>query len=161
MSSRLCWSIGLLLGAVGTTGQERQQGYEEALREYGFVPSAALIKDIQPKVETGRAATLELLALPQPPDAILACNNLLTAGALQAIRERGLRIPDDLALAGFDETIWATLVEPAVTVMEQPTDDIGRTATELLLQRMAEPNRPIRKIILQGLLRVRGSSARR
>ena len=116
--------------------------------------------DIQPQVEKGRAATLELLALLQPPDAILASNNLLTAGAIQAIRERGLRIPHNLALAGFDETIWATLVEPALTIMEQPTDDIGRTATELLLQRIAEPNRPTRKVILQGQLRVRGSSAR-
>jgi LacI family fructose operon transcriptional repressor len=153
--------IGLLLGAVGTTGQERQRGYAEALREYGFVPHAELIRDIQPQVETGRAATLELLALSQPPDAIFAGNNLLTAGALQAIRERGLRIPHDLALAGFDETIWATLIEPAVTIIEQPTDDIGRTATELLLQRIAEPNRPPRKVILQGQLRIRGSSARR
>ena len=153
--------IGLLLGAVGTTGQERQRRYEEALRECGSVPSAELIRDIQPKVETGRAATLELLALAQPPDAMLATNNLLTAGALQAIRERGLRIPHDLALAGFDETIWATLVEPAVTVMAQPTDDIGRTATDLLLQRISEPNRPPRRVILQGQLHVRGSSARR
>ncbi|MEO7909604.1 MAG: substrate-binding domain-containing protein, partial [Roseiflexaceae bacterium] len=153
--------IGLLLGAVGTTGQERQHGYEEALRERGYVPRAELIRDIPPQVETGRAATLELLALAQPPDAIFASNNLLTAGALQAIRERGLRIPLDLALAGFDETIWATLVEPAVTVMEQPIDDIGRTATELLLQRIVAPTRPTRKVILQGQLRVRASSARR
>jgi LacI family transcriptional regulator, fructose operon transcriptional repressor len=48
-----------------------------------------------------------------------------------------------------------------VTIIEQPTDDIGRTATELLLQRLAEPNRPPRKVILQGQLRIRGSSARR
>lgn len=153
--------IGLLLGAVGTTGQERQRGYEDALREYGCVPRAELIRDVQPQVDAGRVATLALLALAQPPDAIFASNNLLTAGALQAIRERGLRIPHDLALAGFDETTWATLVEPAVTVMEQPTDDIGRTATELLLQRIAAPNRPTRKVILQGQLRARGSSARR
>src|SRR5215216_6133323 len=61
-----------------------------ALHDFGLAPHAELIRDIQPKVETGRAATLDLLALTQPPDAILAGNNLLTAGALQAIRERGL-----------------------------------------------------------------------
>jgi LacI family transcriptional regulator, fructose operon transcriptional repressor len=153
--------IGIILGAVGTTGEERRRGYEDALRDHGIVARTELIKDAQPKIESGRTATLELLELAHPPDAIFASNNLLTAGALQAIRERDLRIPHDIALVGFDEMVWAALVEPALTVMAQPTDDIGRTATELLLQRLANPNRPPRKVILQGQLRVRGSSARR
>jgi LacI family fructose operon transcriptional repressor len=152
--------IGIILGAVGTTGEERRRGYEDALREHGIALRAELIKDAPPKIESGRAATLALLALPRPPQAILATNNLLAAGALQAVRERGLRIPSDLALASFDDTTWATLVEPALTVMAQPTDDIGRTATDLLLQRMADPNRPPRKVILQGQLHIRGSSAK-
>lgn len=153
--------IAALLGEFSTTGRERQQGYEAALREHGTAPVPELIKYVQPRIETGRAATLELLALPQPPDAIFTSNSLLTAGALQAIRDRGLTIPDDVALVGFDETTWAALVQPAITLIEQPTHEIGKTATELLLRRIGDPQRPPRKIILQGELRVRGSSARR
>lgn len=153
--------IGAILGAVSTTGHERQRGYAEALTEHGLAPEAELVRYVQPKIEAGCAAALELLGLPRPPDAILAGNNLLTAGALQAIRERQLTIPSDVALVGFDDTVWASLVQPTITVMAQPTDDIGRTATELLLQRIADPNRPIRKVTLQGRLCVRESSARR
>jgi len=153
--------IAALFGDTSTTGRERQRGYEAALREYGLAPVPALIRHIPPRIDTGRAATLELLDGSQPWDAILTGNSLLTAGALQAIRERNLTIPGDVALVGFDETIWATLVEPAITTLAQPTVEIGKTATELLLQRISSPERPPRKVILQGELQVRGSSAAR
>lgn len=77
------------------------------------------------------------------------------------MRERKLAIPDDVALVGFDDTTWAELVQPSITIMAQPTDEIGRTATELLLQRVADPARSARKVILQGELRVRQSSIAR
>lgn len=153
--------IGALIGDTGTTGQERERGYETALQDHGVPLVAGLIKRLRPQVATGRVAALDLLDLPQPPDAIFAGNSLLTAGALQAIRERGLRLPQDVALVGFDETLWATLVEPAITTMAQPTDEIGKTAMELLLQRIAAPRRPTRRVTLQGQLHVRGSSAPR
>ncbi len=151
--------IAALIGDTNTTGRERQRGYEAALREYGLSPIQSLIKTVRPRIDTGCAAAIELLDAAQPPDAILAGNSLITAGVLQAIRERNLRIPQDVAVVGFDETLWASLVEPAITTMAQPTDDIGKTATELLLQRIAGPQRPARKVILQGELHVRASSA--
>lgn len=150
--------IGALFSDTITTGPERQRGYEEALRDHGFAPVADLVKHVPPRIETGRSATLELLALPVPPDAIIASNSLLAAGALQAIHQRVLRVPDDVALVGFDDTTWASLVQPQMTVLAQPTDEIGRTATALLLERIADPQRPIRKIVLQGQLRIRDSS---
>ncbi len=153
--------IAALLGDTGTTGRERQRGYEAALREYGLAPVSALVRHVRPRIETGRAVTLELLDFDPPCDAILTGNSLLTAGALQAIRERNLAIPRDVALAGFDETIWSSLVEPAITTLAQPTAEIGKTATELLLQRIAAPQRAPRKVILQGTLHVRDSSAAR
>jgi LacI family fructose operon transcriptional repressor len=153
--------IGALIGDTNTTGRERQQGYEAALREHGLAPLPALVKIVPPRIDTGCAATIELLDAAQPPDAILAGNSLLTAGALQAIRARTLHIPQDVAVVGFDETLWASLVEPAITTMAQPTDEIGRTATELLLQRIAAPHRPARKVVLQGELHLRASSAAR
>src|SRR5258708_18713916 len=97
----------------------------------------------------------------QPPEAVLPTNSLLGAGALQAIRERDLSIPDDIALVTFDETTWAALVQPPITLIAQPTYEIGKTATELLLQRIADPDRPTRQVILKGQLLVRGSSTPR
>ena len=94
-------------------------------------------------------------------DAIVTTNSLLTAGAFMAIRERGLSIPSDIGLVGFDETTWGALVEPAITIIAQPTYEIGSTAAELLLQRIEQPDRPPRKVILQGRLVVRGSSLSR
>ena len=153
--------IAALCGEMSTTGIERRVGYEKALRAYGLAPPAEQVKYIQPKIEAGYAATLKLLASAEPPDALFTTNSLLGAGALQAIRERDLTIPDDIALVTFDETTWASLVQPPITLIAQPTYEIGKTATELLLQRVADPNRPTRQVILKGQLLVRGSSAPR
>lgn len=153
--------IGALIGDASTTGAERRQGYESALQAHGITPNPALIRVIPPRIATGCAAVLALLDAGLPFDAILTGNSLLTAGALKAIRERNLTIPRDVALVGFDDTIWTSLVAPPITTMAQPTDEIGKTATELLLQRIADPHRPTRKVILQGELRVRDSSAAR
>ncbi|WP_029214568.1 LacI family DNA-binding transcriptional regulator [Kallotenue papyrolyticum] len=153
--------IGGIFGESSTTGRERRRGYEEALRAAGHTPAGDLVRVVAPRTEAGQRAALELLRLNQPPDALVTSNSLLLAGALQAIRACSLRLPQQIGLVGFDDTDWAALVEPAITVLAQPTDEIGRTATELLLQRIAEPERPARTVILQGQLRVRGSSLRR
>jgi LacI family fructose operon transcriptional repressor len=70
-------------------------------------------------------------------------------------------VPDEVALVGFDETTWGTLVDPPITVIAQPTEEIGRTATELLFQRIAEPERAPKTVIMKGKLQIRGSSAPR
>ncbi|HVB73981.1 MAG TPA: LacI family DNA-binding transcriptional regulator [Ktedonobacteraceae bacterium] len=150
--------IAALCGETSTTGREREAGYEKALREYDLSPQPDLIKFVQPRAEAGYAATLKLLDATRHPDALLTTNSLLAAGALQAIRERGLSIPGEIALVTFDETTWASLVQPAITLIDQPTYEIGKTATELLLQRIADPSRPTRKVILKGQLLERGSS---
>ncbi len=151
--------IAAIVGDVSTTGRQRREGYEQALFEHGlpFVPE--LVKYVPPKIEMGKEAALSLLATAVPPDAIFTTNSLLTAGALLAVQSRGLRIPDDVALVGFDDTIWSGLVQPAITLIAQPTQEIGQTATELLLKRIAEPDKAAREVILKGQLIVRGSSA--
>ena len=153
--------IAALCREMGTTGQERRLGYEKALRAHGLSPAPELVKYVQPKIEAGYAAALKMLDSAQPPEAVLTTNSLLGAGALQAIRERDLTVPDDIALVTFDETTWTWLVQPAITLIAQPTYEIGRTATELLLQRIAAPDRPIRQVILKGQLLVRGSTTPR
>jgi LacI family fructose operon transcriptional repressor len=141
-----------------STGLERQLGYEKALRAHGLAPKSEYMKYVPPKAEAGYAATLKMLDLAEPPDALFTINGLLAEGALQAIRERNLTIPDDIALVTFDETTWSSLVQPAITLIAQPTYEIGKTAAELLMQRIADPARPTRQVILKGQLLVRGSS---
>ena len=148
-----------LFGDASTTGQERSRGFHKALKDRQLNPVAAHF--IAPRIRQGFDATMELLGQSDRPDAIFTSNSLITAGALEAIRARNLSVPRDVALVGFDETTWGALVDPPITVIAQPTEEIGRTATELLFQRIEEPNRSPRTVILKGQLLARGSSAKR
>jgi DNA-binding LacI/PurR family transcriptional regulator len=154
--------IGAVVGTpVSSTGEERLRGYVEALQMYGLGIQPELIRTGMPRIPNGHDFTNELLALPQPPTALFTGNNLLTLGALSAIHERGLRIPEDIAVAAFDEMDWMYFVRPALTVVAQPTYDLGRTAVELLLQRMEDPDRPYQQVVLPATLHIRESSSRR
>jgi len=148
-----------LFGNASTTGKERQHGFQEALSEQGLTPAA--VHFIEPRIKHGYEKTRELLTQTEHPDAIFTSNSLLTAGAFQAIRDCDMTVPDEVALVGFDETTWGALVNPPITVIAQPTTEIGRTATELLFQRISEPERAPKTVIMKGKLLVRGSSASR
>lgn len=153
--------IGAVLGTPdASTGAERYQGYVEALARHGLPLLPELVRSGPPRNQNGYELTLELLAQTPPPDAIFTGNNLLTIGALRAIYERNLRIPDDIAVAGFDEMDWMFLVKPALTVVMQPTYEMGRRAAELLLERIANPERPPQAVVLQPTIKVRESSRR-
>jgi len=145
-----------LFGNASTTGKERQRGFQDALNKRGLSPTA--VHFIEPRIKHGYEKAKELLAQVERPDAIFTSNSLLTAGAFQAIRDCNLNVPDEVALVGFDETTWGALVDPPITVIAQPTEEIGRTATELLFQRIAEPDRVPKTVILKGKMLVRGSS---
>jgi DNA-binding LacI/PurR family transcriptional regulator len=154
--------IGAVVGTpVSSTGEERLRGYVEALQVYGISVEPELIRSGMPRIPSGHDFTNELLALPHPPTAIFTGNNLLTLGALSAIHERGLRIPDDIGVAAFDEMDWMPFVRPALTVVAQPTYELGRTAVDLLLQRMEDPDRPYQEVVLSAALHIRESSNRR
>jgi DNA-binding LacI/PurR family transcriptional regulator len=156
-----CRRIGAVLGNPdASTGAERYQGYVAALVAHGLPVLLELVRSGPPRSQNGYELTLELLRQEQPPDAIFTGNNLLTIGALRAIHERSLRIPDDIALAGFDEMDWMFLVKPALTVVMQPTYEMGRRAAELLLERIADPERPPQAVVLQPTIKVRESSRR-
>jgi len=148
-----------LFGNASTTGKERKRGFQEALSKHGLTPAA--VHFIEPRIKHGYEKTKELLIQAQHPDAIFTSNSLLTAGAFQAIRDCNMTVPDDVALVGFDETTWGGLVNPPITVIAQPTTEIGRTATELLFQRIAEPERTPKTVVMKGKLLVRGSSGTR
>jgi LacI family fructose operon transcriptional repressor len=91
----------------------------------------------------------------------MVSNSLLLMGLLRAVRAAGLRIPEDIALAGFDNEPWTGLVEPGLTVIEQPLEEIGRTAMALLFERLRAPAAPVRKLMLGGRCVIRGSTAAR
>ena len=116
---------------------------------------------VEPTHAAGVQAAAGVLSGADRPDALLVTNGVLLLGALQAIQTAGLRTPHDIGLAGFDNNDWTAPPALDVTTVAQPTYDIGRTAAELLLQRMQDPTRPLRQVVLEGALVVRGSSAGR
>lgn len=151
-----CRRIACFYGAASATGRQRLEGYQAALAAAGLTPVAQAIR---PTTEEARAALLHHLARSrQAPDAIVASSGLILLGLVEGLREAGLRYPEDLALAGFDDMPWTRIVTPAITVVAQPTADIGRSAIELLLARIAQPAQAMRRIVLRGELQLRGSS---
>jgi LacI family fructose operon transcriptional repressor len=148
----------VLAGSRSSTGRERQAGIEGLLREHGLQP---YVMALPPTAAAAQDAVRSLLAAGERPDALLATSGLLLLGAVQALQAAGLAWPQDIALAGFDNNEWTALLRPGITVIAQPTQEMGRSAGELLLQRIAEPDRAPRRIVLDGELLVRGSSGPR
>lgn len=142
---------------------ERMAGYKEALEHYKLPYNKKYIKHcfyggmVFAEIEE---AVNELLKLKEKPDAIICTSDKLTIGCLQTMKRRGLEIPKDIALAGFSNSDIAELTNPALTVIRQPSEDIGKAAVELLLQ-IIESKRPIlefEKRILSPQLIIRESS---
>ena len=154
-----CQRLVGFFGDTSTTGFDRREGFEQAIREAGLEHYSAHF--IAPRIEQGYQSTLELLHSDVKPDGIFTSNNLITVGAFQALRSQNIRIPQDIALVGFDETTWGNVVEPPLTIISQPTEEIGRSAIDLLFQRIESPTRPYKKLILQGTLQVKQSSLKR
>ena len=156
-----CRRVGFIAGPVQTTtGASRLAGYRAALRAAGRLPDPSLIAYADFRTEGGYAATRQLLRQRRRPDGLLFANNLMTVGGLRAIAEAGLAIPDDIAVVGFDDAIWATALRPPLTVVAQPTYEIGQTAAKLLLRRVDGEAFPPRRIVLQAELIERASSQR-
>jgi DNA-binding LacI/PurR family transcriptional regulator len=140
-----------------STSRERLQGYQQALEEHGVPFDASLVREGDSRQAGGRQMTADLLRLPQPPTALLVGNNLMTLGALETIHLMGLRIPDDVAIVGYDDIPWALAFHPPLTAVRQPADEIGQRAAELLLQRIDNPKRSTSIVMLQPELVVRQS----
>ncbi len=129
--------IGIITGlAQVSTTQERYLGYERALREHGLAVRSDWVKAGYSKREGGWRAAWDLLQLQDRPTAIFSTNNVMTLGALMALREMGLSCPHNVAVVGFDDHDWAPIFAPPLTVISQPTYEVGTTAAELLIQIM-------------------------
>jgi len=144
-----------LFGNASTTGIERHQGYAEAMLAAGLTPEARFVA---PNMEAAEAEVTRWFAAGGAPKAVIASNGLLLMGVVRALRKAGKTTPGDLAIAGFDNESWTELVEPGITVIEQPVATIGACAMELLLERLETPDAPARKLVLGGKLVARGST---
>jgi LacI family transcriptional regulator, galactose operon repressor len=142
--------------ARASTAAERLTGYRTALRKAGREPRPDLIRHADFRHEGGYTATTDLLRTRHRPDALFVTNNLMTLGALQAIADTGLQVPHDIAIVGFDDAPWATLTTPPLTVIAQPTLEIGREAGRLLAT--AANATTTRHIVLSPTLIIRQSS---
>jgi LacI family transcriptional regulator len=150
--------IGFIAGQSGfSTARERTEGYKAALKACGLAYDAALLVAASTSTESADISTRKLFELPDPPTALATGNNLATIGAMHALRELGLRVPDDVALAGFDDFEWADYFEPRLTVIAQPCQEIGREAASLLIERIAKMDAKRRTIRLKPKLVVRTS----
>jgi len=110
-------------------------------------------------VLSGRdGATAMLKAGGDLPDALVCANDQMAIGALHALADKGIRVPDDIAVVGFDDANWATALRPPLTVVTQPTYEIGRIAAELLLRRIDGERFAPRRVVLRAQLVQRGSS---
>jgi LacI family transcriptional regulator len=110
----------------------RMGGHAAACADGGILPDPALVRYVEPTTEQGYRAAGELLDLPQRPTALVAFNDKAAVGAMQAATERGLRIPADLSIAGFDDIDLSRATSPLLTTVRQPLQEMGRMAVSLL-----------------------------
>jgi DNA-binding LacI/PurR family transcriptional regulator len=139
------------------SSQQREKGYKEALLSNKLKIDQTLIKYGDSGHDSGVKLCNELLDMPVPPDAIFTGNNLITLGALETIHKRGLQIPKDVAIVGFDDMYWSISLNPPLTAVRQPAYEIGKRAAELLIQRINDPTRPTVSMILKTELMIRKS----
>ncbi|MGI4874100.1 MAG: LacI family DNA-binding transcriptional regulator [Janthinobacterium lividum] len=142
--------------------KNRHQGYHDALAAHGITPDPDLTVFCEQTQAGGATAMRELLRRPaaQRPDALFSSNDLVAVGALQVAKKRGLRIPHDLAVAGFSNEVFTTLTEPTLTTVDQRCHQMGETAVQLLQKMLpgSKGKNPPRSIVLKPKLIVRESS---
>jgi LacI family transcriptional regulator len=139
--------------------EDRRRGYRAALAAAGILPDQSLEVEALPEIPPGREAAEYLLDLPEPPTAIFAFNDNIAIGAVQAARSRGLRVPEDLSIVGFDDVEHATIVTPELTTVRQPLAEMGRTAVSLLIRLLERQRFETLHVELATRLVVRDSTA--
>ena len=147
--------IACLSGPEVSTSRDRVAGYERALAEAGLTGLPVLRRPFGSRA--GYEALETLLAGPRPPTALFVTSDLAALGLLRAATDRGLRVPDDLAVASFDGIEYAAYTSPGLTTAEQPIFEMGRLAAELLVGALDSESRPTGLRTLPTRLAIRGS----
>jgi LacI family transcriptional regulator len=156
--------IGIITGPLELTNARlRLEGYERALREHQLPITEQLIRTGKFDVQSGYEQTKELLELNERPTAVFVSNALMTLGFLRALKDAGVRCPQDVALVSFDDMDWFDFSQPRISAVAQPAYELGAKAAELLVKRIAgdlsdQPSRrvlPTRLVIRESSLLTR------
>jgi LacI family transcriptional regulator len=141
--------------------RQRLRGYQDALLARGLTPDPALVYPEGLYIEGGVAGMAQLLALPQPPDAVLSATDFAAIGALQALKQRGLRVPDDMLLTGFGNELMSAYMDPPLTTVNQRNEQMGEAAVQLLINALEKTTGPVPdRFVLRPELIIRQSSQR-
>jgi DNA-binding LacI/PurR family transcriptional regulator len=155
---RGCTTIATVAGPADMApGADRLAGWQRALAEADRVPAASLVARGDFTVASGRTATAALLDRCPEIDGIFAASDLMAIGALDAVRQAGRRIPDDVAVVGFDDSELAPSAVPPLTTVRQPLDELGRSMAQLLVRQL-DGNTDREGVVLQTQLVVRESA---
>jgi LacI family transcriptional regulator len=150
--------IGFITGSMDLgCSMDRLEGYLSALRTNHANDAPELIYEGSFFQPDGYAGASALLDLPNPPTAIFASNDIMALGVMDAVRSRGLRIPDDISIVGFDDIPQSAVVRPALTTVNQPLEKMGRVATQMLLDLLRQPEKESGRIELPTELVIRDS----
>jgi LacI family transcriptional regulator len=156
--------IAIIAGPETTlTGSGRLEGFRKALQEARLPLRQEYVRPGGFSMQGGHRAGLEILRLPNPPTAMLVCNNRMTLGLMRALRDLGLKCPQDVSVVGFDDFDWSDLFSPRLTTIVQPSYEMGKRATEVLLQVIQAPDERRHSgeehcVVLKAELRVREST---
>lgn len=151
--------LAIVSGPEGVvSGRERLEAFLKAATSADVPVGEQYIRLGSFRRESGEVAMRELLALPEPPTAVFAANNLMALGALQSIRASGLSMPGEISLASFDDVSWFELLDPPLTAIAQPTREIGAETARMLLQ-MVEGGEKPDSYVAEAELVVRSSCA--
>lgn len=155
--ARGCRRIATIAGPLDVpAGQDRLTGFRDTMARHGhpYVPVAG-----GEFTEESGAAAMELLLAEQPDlDGVFAANDLMAVGACRVLRERGRRVPDDVAVIGFDDSRAASSCRPPLTTVRQPVEDMAAEMSRLLLDRLSRPDRPVTSVIFEPTLILRASA---
>ncbi|MCR8634798.1 LacI family DNA-binding transcriptional regulator [Paenibacillus radicis (ex Xue et al. 2023)] len=121
-----------------STGKDRLIGYKRALEDYGVNESDQLVKEGFFNTQSGYDKMKELMEQDIKPDAVFISNNSMTLGAYKYLKEAGLRVPDQVAVLGYDDPDWAEIVDPPITTIRQPAYQLGVQAASLMLARIKD-----------------------
>jgi LacI family transcriptional regulator len=153
--------IAVITGIPGVqTSEERFAGYQQALRDAGIPLRKTLIREGHFQKDRAFSATQELLRLKKIPSAIFVCNEPMVSGCILALKERGLSIPADIAVVGFDDPVWASYMDPPLTAVSQPSYTMGILAFDYLLAQISASGKDrkfIEDVVLKPTLFVRES----
>jgi DNA-binding LacI/PurR family transcriptional regulator len=145
---------------TGTRSGDRVRGYQQALVDFGLRAEPDLVRIGNWSFQSGQEDAAYFLELPKPPTAIFACNDMMAIGAISLLQKKGIRVPEDVSIVGFDNITLADFSSPPLTTVATPIVKLGRQLCQMLLDRInGQLPSTAHHVVVRGELLVRGSTA--